>query len=147
MFTVIATKDECYQISNGEKKLLPGSLCNDFKPFIALLPEVNLLSHNNVDLKEVKLNGEKCYAVEIPGEGTTQTYIFSNSTGLKVKEITLTKANDKSTENPIILKDYKSYNNLKFPTIQIFTNFMSAGIEAEFKLVDVQYNTENTTTD
>ena len=142
LFDMVATKNECYQISQGEKKLLPSTLCNDFKIFIGLIQEIGLLNSKNLSVKEVEFNGEKCYSIEIPGEGTTQNFVFSSSTGLKVNETSLTKSNDKITKTSTLYKDYKAYNNLMFPTVQVSENFMSTGIAVEFKLEEVKFNTE-----
>lgn len=142
LFEIVATKNECYQISQGEKKLLAGSTCNDFKPFIGLMQEIALLSSKKLSVKEIQFNGEKCFSVEIPGESTTQNFVFSSTNGFKINEISLTKSDDKITKTSTVYKEYKAHNKIMFPSIRVLGNFIGTGIDVEFKLEEVKFNTE-----
>lgn len=140
LFQVVASKDECYQLTNGEKKILPASMCNDFKSIIGLMPEINLLNNDKIDLKEIEINGEKFYSVAIPGETASQNFIYSQATGLKTQEIQITTTGDKVAENITTYKEYTSHGDIKFPSVQTMSNFMQSGIDVDFKLEDVQFN-------
>ncbi|MGJ8685125.1 MAG: hypothetical protein ACSHWW_10905 [Nonlabens sp.] len=144
LFHIVATQDNCYQVTNGEKKLLPDTMCNDFKPFIGLFNEVNLKNLEETEVEEVEVNDEKCYSVSLPGASTSHKFIYNQSTGLKVQEIQLTQSGDKIAESKIIYKDYQPYNDIKFPTIQIQTNFLQTGTDVEFKLESVEFNVSET---
>lgn len=137
---VVATKEECYQVSNGEKKPLPATMCKEFKRFIATIPEINLSKENITELEEVEAFGEKCYSITMKGESTSYSYIYSQSTGLKLQEIQVTKSGNNVAESSTRYKDYESYENVKFPTVQINSNFMQTGVDVEFKLEEVKFN-------
>jgi hypothetical protein len=143
MFSLVANKDECYQIVNGTKKPLPEVLCKDFKPYIALFPEISLLNNSEVTVNEIDVDGEPCFELVIPGDNTSYSYIYSKATGLKIKTIATTKSNDKTSVSEQLFKDYQSHNNMNFPASNVHKNFMNAGIEAEFKLEEVKFNVES----
>lgn len=143
MFSLVANKDECYQIINGTKKPLPEVLCKDFKPYIALFPEIALLNNSEVTVNEINVDGKACYELVIPGDNTSYSYIYSKATGLKIKSIATTKSNDKTSVSEQLFKDYQSHNTMNFPTSNVHKNFMNAGIEADFKLEDVKFNVES----
>lgn len=141
LFHIVAGTDQCYQVSAGEKVMLPENMCNDFKPFLGLFLEQGLLNHAKVEVEEIQVDGEQCYSLTIPGESTTQHLMYSKETGLKIKEKQITKSGDKISESGTAYKEYKEYDSIKFPTIQTMSNFLQTGTDVELKLDAVEFNT------
>jgi hypothetical protein len=143
LMSVVVTKEQCYQVSaGGEKKSLPEAMCEDYNSVIGLFQESGWLNFDNISVTEVKYNDEDCYMLETIGNIATVREIYSKNTGLKVKSVSVTKHNDQNIEGGQVYSMYDTYGNIKFPRTQKFINFLGAGIDAEFSLVEVKFNAE-----
>lgn len=144
MADVIAIKGKgCYNISNGVKTALPSNVCEDSSMTVGFFPEMNLLDDISVTIDEVAENDKSYYIVRREGNEINLSFYYDKETGIKVKDITTAKKNDQTIELPTFYKDYKLYDNFKFPESRIHGNFLGTGLEVEFKLAEVKYNLED----
>lgn len=134
MMTVVMTNDKVTMNKNP----LPENMANDMRVLAGLLPELNMLKSDKVKLVGIEpIDGKDSYKVDISGDVVNLSYFYDVETGLKVKEIQTTSMQGRTQSQETDLKDYQTFEGLKFPGIR---SGKQMGQLIEFKLKEVKIN-------
>jgi hypothetical protein len=83
-----------------------------------LIDELGLLKRNDLKLQETKVdvNGEACYAIEIPKAGSDPVVkLYSIATGLRIREARTQEGPQGKTVVNVDYSDYREVGGVKFP--------------------------------
>ncbi|MFK7781815.1 insulinase family protein [Psychroserpens sp.] len=117
---------------------LPPNMANDMKSNAGLFMEMNLVNSDLAKLSGMeKVDGKDAYVVEVAGEVVSFMLYYDVETGLKVKEVQNTNMQGQTQSQEALLKDYKDYDGLKFPTTRDATMM---GQSVIFTLKEVKIN-------
>ena len=138
MMKMVVTEENAF-IKQGPNKMdLPENFHNDLKNSLGIFTELGLLNNPKIKLvgKEI-FEGNEVYAIEINGEMMSNKFLYDVSSGLKIKEISITNMGGQSQTQESIIRNYKDYNGILLPT----ERSQSMGPQSiEMKLVDVLFN-------
>ena len=138
MMKMVVTEENAF-IKQGPNKMdLPENFHNDLKNSLGIFTELGLLNNPKIKLvgKEI-FEGNEVYAIEINGEMMSNKFLYDVSSGLKIKEISITNMGGQSQTQESIIRNYKDYNGILLPT----ERSQSMGPQSiEMKLVDVLFD-------
>lgn len=138
MMSFIITPDEVFMKQAGMKQNLPENMAKDMKNMSGLFIESNLLKSGKAKLSGIeKVEGKDAYKVEVPGETVSLNLFYDVETGLKVKEAQIINMQGQTQTQEALLKDYKAYEGIMFPTIKESSQM---GQPINSKLIEVIVN-------
>lgn len=113
-------------------------MAKDMKNMSGLFIESNLLKSGKAKLSGIeKVEGKDAYKVEVPGETVSLNLFYDVETGLKVKEAQIINMQGQTQTQEALLKDYKAYEGIMFPTIKESSQM---GQPINSKLIEVIVN-------
>ncbi|WP_338732594.1 M16 family metallopeptidase [Mangrovimonas cancribranchiae] len=138
MMTVVVTQKETFMKRGGMKQPLPENMANDMKIMAGLFLEKDLLNSDKAKLSGMeKIDGKDAYKVDVSGEVVSVTLYYDVETGLKVKEVQTTSMQGQTQTQEAVLKDYKDYDGILFPSVKEGTQM---GQPITSKLIEVVIN-------
>ncbi|MFV0540809.1 MAG: M16 family metallopeptidase [Aestuariibaculum sp.] len=119
MMSIIVTPEDAFMKRGDAKQPLPEGMVNDMKKMAGLFLEKDLLNSDVAKLSGIEtINGKDAYRVEISGETVSLTLYYDVENSLKVKEVQTTNMQGQTQSQEAILKDYKAYEGVLFPTVK-----------------------------
>jgi hypothetical protein len=110
--------DNVTVLENGAAKQLSADEKAELMADRYLIDELGLLNRTDLKLQESKVdvNGEACYAIEIPKAGSDPVVKFySVSTGLRIREARTQEGPQGKTVVNVDYSDYREVGGVKFP--------------------------------
>ncbi|MHA7942727.1 M16 family metallopeptidase [Formosa sp. 3Alg 14/1] len=145
MMAMIVTPEEVFVKQGGAKNPIPAEMATDMRISSGLFMEQNILTLGTAKLAGIEdIEGSEAYKIEVPGTTVSYSLFYDKETGLKVKETQVINMGGKSQVQDSLLKDYKAFEGILFPSVKESTQ-MGQPIHA--KLMEVLVNSGVTDAD
>lgn len=138
MMNSIITPEGSFIKQGGAKNAYPGTMGEEMKNAAGLFVEQTILKSGKAKLSGTEsVNGKDAYVVDVSGESVSFKLYYDVETGLKVKEAQITNMGGQTQVQEALLKDYKAYEGILFPTIKEADQM---GMTIAFQIKEIIFN-------